>query len=285
MTGFGRATGSVGDRMVNVEVRSLNSKGADINVKLPFRFRDQEMDVRSKVGEWLTRGKIDVYVSFEQDGESTYSINTNAFDQYYKQLKELYARTGTDATDMVSVIMRLPEVVKAERTEASEGEFKDLYKLLEAACEALIDFRLKEGAKLESDLTQRLDIISGLILEVESLEKERIQAVRDRLQKNLEDAKLKESYDPNRFEQELIYYLEKYDVNEEKVRLRAHCKYFADTLKGEEAQGRKLGFISQEMGREINTMGSKANHAGIQSLVVQMKDELEKIKEQSLNIL
>lgn len=285
MTGFGRATGSVGERQVNVEVRSLNSKGADLNIKLPLRYREKEMEVRSKLAEWLERGKIDLYVSFEQDGESSFSINKNAFDQYYKQVKELYEKTSTSPEDMVSVILRLPDVVKADKGDCTDAEWKQLLVLIEKAAEGLNQFRVNEGAKLESDLAERLDVINGLILEIESLEKERIQNVKDRLYKAIEDNNLKSSHDPNRFEQEMIYYLEKLDLNEEKVRLRAHCKYFRETMSNESGQGRKLNFISQEMGREINTMGSKANHAVIQNLVVQMKDELEKIKEQSLNIL
>jgi uncharacterized protein (TIGR00255 family) len=285
MTGFGRASGPVGDRQVNVEVRSLNSKGADLNVKLPLRYREKEMETRSKLAEWLERGKIDLFVSFEQDGESSYSINKNAFDQYYKQVKELYTTTNTPAGDIISVILRLPDVVKADKGECTDAEWKQLLALIEKACTKLNEFRANEGAKLESDLTERLDVISGLILEVEALEKERLQLVKERLNKAIEENGLKNTIDPNRFEQEMIYYMEKLDVNEEKVRLRAHCKYFRDTMSNESGQGRKLNFISQEMGREINTMGSKANHAVIQNLVVRMKDELEKIKEQSLNIL
>ncbi|MFI5204245.1 MAG: YicC/YloC family endoribonuclease [Flavobacteriales bacterium] len=285
MTGFGRATGSVGERQVNVEVRSLNSKGADLNIKLPLRYREKEMETRSKLAEWLERGKIDLYVSFEQDGESSFSINKNAFDQYHKQVKELYEKTGTSPEDIVSVILRLPDVVKADKGDCTDAEWKQLLGLIEKACEGLNQFRVNEGSKLESDLTERLDIINGLMLEIEALEKERVQTVKDRLNKAIEENNLKSSHDPNRFEQEMIYYLEKLDINEEKVRLRAHCKYFRDTMSNESGQGRKLNFITQEMGREINTLGSKANHAVIQNLVVQMKDELEKIKEQSLNIL
>lgn len=286
MTGYGKASGNAGNKVFTVEVRSLNSRQLDATVKLPFRYKDKELEVRNLVSSKLERGKIDVFINYESDTEKSYSINKAAVTAYYNDLQEVYHSLGKEMNDnILGSIIRLPDALQSEKEENDEEEWKQVQKIIEQAIHACIDFRTTEGATLENELTSRIDIIGGLLLEVDGYEKERIETVKERIQRSLNEMQLKENFDQNRFEQELIYYMEKLDVTEEKLRLKTHCEYFIETMQNEKSQGRKLGFITQEIGREINTLGSKCNHAAIQKLVVQMKDELEKIKEQSLNVL
>ena len=286
MTGYGKAVAAVEGGKVTVEIRSLNAKSADISVKSQILPKDHEMAVRKKLSERLLRGTIDLYVNFEADGaEVARPVNTELAKAYLRQMEDTLGANdpATRATLMAS-ILRLPDVVDTKKAEIiTEATWPAVEKAIDEAIDALDAFRSREGAVLHKDVTSRVHTILSLYDEVESLEGERIATVKERLQKNLQD--LAAQPDPSRFEQELIFYLEKYDINEEKVRLRQHCRYFLETIEGDPAPGKKLGFIIQEMGREINTTGSKANHAGIQKLVVRMKDELEKIREQSLNIL
>ena len=286
MTGYGKAVAAVDGGKVTVEIRSLNAKSADISVKSQILPKEHEMSVRRKLSERLLRGTIDLYVNFEADGaEVARPVNTELAKAYLRQMEDALGANdpATRATLMAS-ILRLPDVVDTKKAEIiTEATWPAVEKAIDEAIDALDAFRSREGAVLHKDVTSRVHTILSLYDEVESLEGERIATVKERLQKNLQD--LAAQPDPSRFEQELIFYLEKYDINEEKVRLRQHCRYFLETIEGDPAPGKKLGFIIQEMGREINTTGSKANHAGIQKLVVRMKDELEKIREQSLNIL
>ncbi len=286
MTGYGKAVAAVDGGKVTVEIRSLNAKSADISVKSQILPKEHEMSVRKKLSERLLRGTIDLYVNFEADGaEVARPVNTELAKAYLRQMEDALGANdpATRATLMAS-ILRLPDVVDTKKAEIiTEATWPAVEKAIDEAIDALDAFRSREGAVLHKDVTSRVHTILSLYDEVESLEGERIATVKERLQKNLQD--LAAQPDPSRFEQELIFYLEKYDINEEKVRLRQHCRYFLETIEGDPAPGKKLGFIIQEMGREINTTGSKANHAGIQKLVVRMKDELEKIREQSLNIL
>ncbi len=286
MTGYGRAQQQADEKTFTVEMRSLNSKGVDLSLKLPFQFREKEMDARNTVSSALERGKIDVFITVNSNATSNYELNSVLANKYHNQLKELLVQWGyTPNPEAVSSLFRFPDVVTSQNLEFNESEWKVIEKLISFAIEQLKSFRKQEGLKLEADIRSSINVILENLSSVNKHESERTELVRAKLLKQLEDLKLKEGHDKNRFEQELIYYLEKMDVNEEKVRLKAHCDYFIKTMETENSPGRKLGFISQEMGREINTLGSKCNHAEIQKLVVMMKDALEKIKEQCLNIL
>lgn len=287
MTGFGKAEGSVNKKRVSVEIRSVNSKGMDANTRMPGIYREKELDIRNLLSQNLERGKVDFSINVEaSEGEGSRStqINKTVVKNYHAQLKSLAKDLKQDSDELLEIIMRLPEVFKAEKEEFSEAEWKQVLKLIEAALKNINSFRDKEGASLEKDLRKRIDLISKLLLEVEKDDKSRIAAVKDKLRKAVEELAAKDKIDNNRFEQELIYYLEKLDITEEKVRLKTHLNYFLKTMQ-ENAPGKKLGFISQEIGREINTIGSKANDADLQKVVVQMKDELEKVKEQLNNVL
>ena len=286
MTGFGKAEVKVGNKKFVAEIRSLNSKQLDMNVKLPALYRTFEFDIRSRVAAAVTRGKTDVSVSVENTAVNTSAtINKELFREYLRQMNDTLAFSGVDAAydAIVPVIMRMPEVVSTQAEEVSAEEQTALMQALDAALAQFNAFREQEGATLIADLLRRVDKIEELKAEVVPYEQSRCETIKNRIRENL--AQLKVDVDSNRLEQEMIFYIEKLDITEEKVRLSNHCRYFREVAANEEAAGRKLGFIAQEMGREINTLGSKANESNIQILVVKMKDELEKIKEQVLNIL
>ncbi|MBK7383518.1 MAG: YicC family protein [Flavobacteriales bacterium] len=285
MTGFGRAEGVVKDRKVTVEVRSLNSKQLDLYVKLPSAYRERDHEVRQWIGEQAVRGKVEVFVA----GESLQATKHTTFDReliraYYQELKEIADTTSPDAAaDLFAYVLRLPDVATTVSDRADDEEWSAVRGLIENALTAFQEFRGSEGSRLEEELMARVKGIEQLLTEVEAMDSGRANRTRERLLGKLTD--LRAEVNEDRFAQELIYYLEKLDITEEKVRLRSHCTYFMETVKSTDQQGRKLGFICQEMGREINTIGSKANDATMQQLVVRMKDELEKVKEQVLNVL
>lgn len=292
MTGYGKAEAPLKNGKLTVEIRTLNAKSADINIKTTLLPKEKDIPVRKKLADRLQRGTIDLFLTFEAAGaEAVRPLNTDAVKAYYTQIlslrRELPGFTAPgdeDNSELLASILRLPDVVDAKKADAiTDEDWPAVEAAIDEALDHLQAFRDQEGVALYKDVTGRVQTILSLYDEVEKLEGERIETVKARILKNLEE--LKQQPDPARFEQELIFYLEKYDINEEKVRLRQHCRYFMETIDGEPYPGKKLGFIIQEMGREINTTGSKANHAGIQRLVVRMKDELEKIREQSMNIL
>jgi len=286
MTGYGREQAQIGDKTISVEIRSLNSKGIDLNLKLPSQYREKELEARNLVSGHLERGKVDAYINIQSSADAQHEINKETVKKYHQQVSEVYRELGQtiDAHALAS-IFRFPDAITSGQQTLDEGEWKQLEGLIKKACLKLKAFREQEGKKLEVDIRNQVKNILTNLVNVDQFEGERLKAVKERLIKNLSELEVKENYDKNRFEQEMIYYLEKLDINEEKVRLKAHCEYFVKTMETEISPGRKLGFISQEMGREINTLGSKCNHAEIQKLVVKMKDDLEKIKEQCLNIL
>lgn len=286
MTGFGKGEATLQNKKITVEIRSLNSKQLDLGLRLPAVYRQSEYEIRNIIARTIQRGKVDVFVTVEsQDVETPARINKEVFREYLHQMTDTLAFAGIDADydAIVPVIMRLPEVVSTETESISDEEHAALIAATEAAAARLDAFRMQEGAILIADLLGRVDRIESYKEEVVPFEKARTETIKARILDNLE--KLQADVDRNRLEQEMIFYLEKLDITEEKVRLANHCRYFREVAAGEEGAGRKLGFIAQEMGREINTMGSKANESNIQILVVKMKDELEKIKEQVLNIL
>ncbi len=287
MTGYGKAEACLESGKITIEIRTLNGKTADVNIKSPLLPKDKELLVRQKLADRLHRGTIDFFVTFEANAVSSAKhINADLAESYFRQISELGDRLGlkADSALYLNSIIRFPDVIDNTRQDVITAEN---WAAVEAAIDEAIsntcDYRSREGIALYKDVTGRVQNILNLENEVESFEGERIAAVRAKLEKAISDLQLKP--DQSRFEEEMIYYLEKFDINEEKVRLRQHCKYFMDTIDADEYPGKKLGFIIQEMGREINTTGSKANHAGIQKVVVRMKDELEKIREQSMNIL
>ncbi len=282
MTGFGKATLQLPSKKITVEVKSLNSKGLDLNVRMPSVYRELELGLRNEIALQLERGKIDFSIYVEMTGEQTSTkINVPIVKSYISQMKAVIA--DADETELMKMAVRMPDATKTERDEIDENDWAEIQKVIKEALQNIANFRLDEGKSLEQEFLLRIGNIRQYMTDALALDPERVQAIKDRLQTAIEE--LKVNVDENRFEQELIYYLEKLDITEEKVRLTTHLDYFIETIKGKEANGRKLGFITQEMGREINTMGSKANHAQMQKLVVMMKDELEKIKEQVLNVL
>ncbi|WP_289303747.1 YicC/YloC family endoribonuclease [Alistipes finegoldii] len=286
MTGFGKGEAALQNKKITVEIRSLNSKQLDLGLRLPAVYRQSEYEIRNIIARTIQRGKVDVFVTVESQAvETPARINKEVFREYLHQMTDTLAFAGIDADydAIVPVIMRLPEVVSTETESISDEEHAALIAATEAAAAQLDAFRMQEGAILIADLLGRVDRIESYKEEVVPFEKARTETIKARILDNLE--KLQADVDRNRLEQEMIFYLEKLDITEEKVRLANHCRYFREVAAGEEGAGRKLGFIAQEMGREINTMGSKANESNIQILVVKMKDELEKIKEQVLNIL
>jgi uncharacterized protein (TIGR00255 family) len=287
MTGYGKAQYSVESRNVTVEVRSLNSKQADVNARLPYIYRDKELEIRSLLTQRLERGKIDLNINIEHSGNySNFSINAELALRYKTELDRLSELLGQPTPeDIISIVVKLPEVLKNAAEDVDEHEWTLLWSSLHQSIEQLLEFREHEGRILEKDITGRIRLILDYLNSIQVFEKERIVLIREKMRKELHAAVTELKVDENRFEQELIYWFEKIDITEEKVRLKKHCSSFLNTLENEQSQGKKLGFITQEIGREINTIGSKANHAEIQTLVVQMKDELEKIKEQLLNIL
>lgn len=281
MTGFGKASLQLPNKKITVEIKSLNSKGLDLNVRMPSAFREMELGLRNQIAQRLERGKIDFSLFIEVTGEETSAkVNVPIVKAYISQLREV---VDGDFTELLKMAVRMPDALKTEREEIDENDWAQIQGVIEEALNNIQSFRVTEGVALEKEFLVRIANILSLMNETVALDGERIQNVKNRLHAAIEE--LKVNVDENRFEQELIYYLEKMDITEEKVRLENHLNYFIETLAGKEANGRKLGFITQEMGREINTMGSKSNHAQMQKLVVQMKDELEKIKEQVLNIL
>lgn len=286
MTGFGKGEAIYGDKKFRVELRSLNSKQLDLSIKIPSKYRAIEADVRAIITRALQRGKVDCFVSFENSvAETSAHINREAFAAYTKELREVCAANAlvADSDYFLSTILRMPDVITSEEQEVSDDELKAIIAATEQAAEQLDAFRVQEGAILIADLFKRIDLIEQYRHEVEPFEKARVDVIKNRIRENLD--KLAIDVDNNRLEQEMIFYIEKLDITEEKVRLDNHCAYFREVANEEDAPGRKLGFIAQELGREINTMGSKSNEANMQRLVVKMKDELEKIKEQVLNIL
>ena len=286
MTGFGKGEATLQNKKITVEIRSLNSKQLDLGLRLPAVYRQSEYEIRNIITRTVLRGKVDVFVTVESQAvETPARINKEVFREYLHQMTDTLAFAGIDADydAIVPVIMRLPEVISTETESISDEEHAALIAATEAAAARLDAFRMQEGAILIADLLGRVDRIESYKEEVVPFEKARTETIKARILDNLE--KLQADVDRNRLEQEMIFYLEKLDITEEKVRLANHCRYFREVAAGEEGAGRKLGFIAQEMGREINTMGSKANESNIQILVVKMKDELEKIKEQVLNIL
>ena len=286
MTGYGSAKGTVGGLAVTVEIRSLNSKFLELTVRIPAQFRDRELELRGEMNRKIERGKADLAISFENgDASRKNTINRELFDAYYKELNELSSQYKLGDANLLDIILKFPQVMNNDKTETDETHWKELQQVVGAAVEHFDTFRRAEGSVLEADIRDRINAIEKRIPEVEQYEPERMEAVRAKLQKGISEIKDTAGVDQNRFEQELIYYLEKLDITEEKVRLRSHCDYFLQTMTSPEANGKKLGFITQEIGREINTMGSKANDARIQRLVVEMKDELEKLKEQLANVL
>ncbi|MFE3848255.1 YicC/YloC family endoribonuclease [Flavobacterium sp. LB3P45] len=282
MTGFGKATLQLPTKKITVEVKSLNSKGLDLNVRMPSLYREMELGLRNQIALKLERGKVDFSIFIESTAEQTSTkVNVPIVKAYINQLREVYA--DADETELMKMAIRMPDTMKIERDEIDENDWVQIQTVIEEALQNILTFRRDEGMSLEKEFQLRIGNIRQYMTEALVLDPERVQAIKDRLQTAI--AELKVNVDENRFEQELIYYLEKLDITEEKVRLTNHLDYFLETINGTEANGRKLGFITQEMGREINTMGSKSNHAQMQKLVVQMKDELEKIKEQVLNVL
>ena len=282
MTGFGKATLQLSNKKITIEAKSLNSKGLDLNVRMPSAYREMELGLRNQISTALERGKIDFSVFIENSAEQTTSkVNVPIVKAYINQLREVYA--DADETELMKMAVRMPDALKTEREEIDENDWAQIQTVIDESLVNIINFRKDEGVSLEKEFLLRIGNILSLMNEAVTYDAERVETVRTRLKTALDE--LKVNVDENRFEQELIFYLEKYDITEEKVRLENHLNYFIETLAGTEANGRKLGFITQEMGREINTMGSKSNHAQMQKLVVQMKDELEKIKEQVLNVL
>ncbi len=282
MTGFGKASLQLSTKKITVEVKSLNSKGLDLNTRMPSIFRENELALRNLLALKLERGKVDFSLFVEVTGEDTSSkINVPIVKAYMAQMKAILP--NADDTELMKMAIRMPDTMKTEREEIDENEWKQIQIVIDEAIENMLSFRKSEGASLEKEFTLRIENIRSYMNQALVLDPERVTNIKERLQTAIDE--LKVNVDTNRFEQELIYYLEKLDITEEKVRLTNHLDYFLQTLNGSEANGRKLGFITQEMGREINTMGSKSNHAEMQKLVVMMKDELEKIKEQVLNVL
>jgi len=281
MTGYGKSVLQLPSKKISIEVKSLNSKNLDLNTRMPSLYREKELGIRKLIASKLERGKVDFSLYMEITGEETSTqINKTVVKQYIKQLKDV---VDGDETELLKMAIRLPDAVTTERDEMDEDEWDEIAAEINTALDKIQQYRLDEGKSLESEFFDRVKNIADLLDEVIAMDPERIEGVRERLHKGV--AELKEKVDENRFEQELVFYIEKFDITEEKVRLKNHLDYFISALNSDDSNGKKLGFISQEMGREINTIGSKSNYAPMQKLVVQMKDELEKIKEQLLNVL
>lgn len=284
MTGYGKSVLHLPSKKVTIEIKSLNSKNLDLNTRIPSYYREKELSVRKKLASNLVRGKVDfsIYVEMTADETST-TVNTGVVREYMQQLRNVTQVGTSDDVELMKMAVRMPDALKTEREELDEEEWKQIDAHIDEALKEIIQYRIDEAKSLEEDFKTRILNIQSALEEVKKLDGDRIEHVKERLQKALTD--LKVEVDENRFEQELIYYLEKLDINEEKVRLANHLEYFLQQLATEDSNGKKLGFIVQEIGREINTTGSKANFAPMQKLVIQMKDELEKIKEQILNVL
>lgn len=288
MTGFGKVTAELPSKKVTIEIKALNSKQLDLSTRIPSIYREKEMQIRSLLLQTLERGKVEFSIYTEYIGkDSPTQINQEAVINYYQQLKDLSIILNIDIPtnwNQIQAVLRLPEVIKTEQVEADETEWEIVNNAIADAIKHLQEFRIQEGAMLQKLFQQKIANISTLLEEVKNYENERIEKIKTRITDNLEKI-AGQDYDKNRFEQEMIYYIEKLDINEEKNRLDNHLKYFLSTMDSGHSQGKKLGFIAQEMGREINTLGSKSNHAEMQKIVVRMKDELEQIKEQVLNVL
>lgn len=288
MTGFGKVTAELPTKKVTVEIKALNSKQLDLSTRIPSIYKEKEMLIRSRLLQTLERGKVDFSIYIEYIGKDNSSqINQEAVANYFAQLKTISETLGISAPSNwmeMQTILRMPDVIRTEQAEVAEEEWEVVRQTIDKAIEQLCEFRIQEGAMLQKLFTQKVENIANLLNEVAPYEKERVEKIKARILDNLEKL-LGQDYDKNRFEQEMIYYIEKLDINEEKNRLDNHLKYFIETMDNGHGQGKKLGFIAQEMGREINTLGSKSNHAEMQKIVVRMKDELEQIKEQVLNVL
>lgn len=281
MTGYGKSVLQLPTKKVTIELKSLNSKNLDLNARMPSIYREKELAIRKILADKLVRGKVDFSIYVEATAEDTSTqINTPVVKQYIEQLKNV---VDGDEIDMLKMAVRFPDALNTVREEIDENEWKSIEAEIHHAIEDLNNYRLNEGKVLEIDFNNRIVTINELLDKVIAMDPERVEGVRERLLKGVEE--LREKYDENRFEQELVYYIEKFDITEEKVRLKNHLNYFTESINSKDSNGKKLGFISQEMGREINTIGSKSNYAPMQQLVVEMKDELEKIKEQLLNVL
>ncbi len=286
MTGFGKATAEINGKKFSIEIKTLNSKQADISVRIPSLFKEKEFGIRSLINQELERGKIDFSLGYETLGETNnFSVNKELFNKYYKELSNMATELNQANTDIFTIVSRMPDVFKTDKQELEETEWLKVNELIIEAIAATNNFRATEGETLQTELLQRVTNILSLLSDVEVHETKRVPIIKERIENHLAEVVGKENINNDRFEQELIFYIEKFDITEEKTRLTTHCNYFIETIKNQLSEGRKLGFITQEMGREINTLGSKANNADIQKLVVQMKDELEKIKEQTLNVL
>lgn len=287
MTGFGKAEFEVNNKKITIEIKSLNSKQIDINTRVPGVYREKDIEIRKVLSEKLVRGKVDFTIYVENLGEDSNSrINEPVLKSYFHHLEKIGADLKLDIDQSVlQALLRLPDVVKTEYETLDEEEWKVILENMNRALDEIDHFRIQEGSALQQDIAGNIESIQKLLKEIEPFESQRIEALKTRLNENLESLQLNGNVDKNRFEQELIYYLEKLDINEEKVRLANHCKFFLETMAQPVPTGKKLGFISQEIGREINTIGSKANENNIQRIVVQMKDHLERIKEQLLNVL
>lgn len=287
MTGFGQETGSINGKKIIIEVRTLNSKTLDANLRLSSKFRDLETEIRNMLGSIIARGKVDLYMTLERESDfSDYKVNRDLAKHYLYELQLLASEVGLPlSADLLSSILRLPDVVTQSATEMSDEDKQLIMRMFETALQKVDAFRIFEGAVLEKDFRQRISTIMELLKETKPFENKRIEDIRQRLRSDLSQIEQRIQIDNNRFEQEIIYYLEKIDFTEEKLRLEKHCLDFLRTIADDVSQGRKLGFLAQEIGREINTLGSKAYNADIQKIVVEMKNELEKVKEQLLNIL
>ena len=286
MTGFGKVTAELPSKKVTVEIKALNSKQLDLSTRIPSIYKDKEMELRSLLLQSLERGKVESNIFIEYIGKDTPTqINLAAVENYYNQIKVIAEKLNISVpNDWFQTLLRMPDAIKSETVEPDESEWGVVLETVKDAIKHLCDFRIQEGAMLQKLFEQKIANIATLLKEVEKYEGERIEKIKARIMDNLQKIAEKD-YDKNRFGQEMIYYIEKLDVNEEKNRLDNHLKYFISTMESGHGQGKKLGFIAQEMGREINTLGSKSNHAEMQKIVVQMKDELEQIKEQVLNVL
>lgn len=284
MTGYGKAVLQLPSKKVTIEIKSLNSKNLDLNVRIPSYYKEKELAVRKKLAKALVRGKVDfsIFVEMTADETST-TINHGVVKEYMQQLRNVVQTGNSNDVELLKMAVKMPDALKTEREELDESEWAEIEKAIEIATKEIVQYRIDEAASLEIDFKQRVANIKTYLEEVKALDGDRVENVKTRLQKAIDE--LKVDTDENRFEQELIYYLEKLDINEEKVRLANHLDYFLETLDTPDSNGKKLGFIIQEMGREINTTGSKANYAPMQKAVIQMKNELEQIKEQILNVL
>jgi uncharacterized protein (TIGR00255 family) len=287
MTGYGKAETLLPDKKLTIEVRALNSKQLDTNTRIPSLYKEKELEIRKLIASTLERGKVECSFFYELSTEtSSGTINEVVVKAYYEQLSKISEELGLKASqELLSIAMRMPDTIRNDRAELEEEEWNSVKESLQQALKQVNGFRLQEGESLDKDLRERIVSITARLADVEKLEGDRIARIRERIGNNLAEYLGKEGKDENRFEQELIFYMEKLDISEEKVRLANHLSYFLETMENEGPVGKKLGFISQELGREINTLGSKANHVDIQRLVVEMKDELERIKEQILNVL